>query len=40
VQDVWCGGTVDTLRVSEMKGDMVEDDLGVESPSFLSLLNN
>ena len=34
-------GAVDTLRVSEMRVDMVEDDfLGVVSPSFLSFLNN
>lgn len=34
-------GAVDTLRVSETKEDMVEDDfLGVVSPSFLSFLNN
>lgn len=34
-------GAVDTLRVSETREDIVEDDtLGVESPSFLSFLNS
>jgi hypothetical protein len=33
-------GAVDTLRVSETREVMVEGFLGVESPSFLSFLNN
>lgn len=34
-------GAVDTLRVSETREDMAEDDfLGVESPSFFSFLNS